>query len=41
MIEKLARGFGEVVEGKKSWRIFLGGLLDGGGDLGGGSSRRR
>lgn len=47
MVEKLVTGFGEVVEGRKSWKDLLRGVLDGGStsDLGGGgggsSSRRR
>lgn len=39
MVEKLIGGFGEVVEGRKTWRELLGGLMEGG-ELGGGGRRR-
>ncbi|CZS92093.1 uncharacterized protein RCO7_00703 [Rhynchosporium graminicola] len=38
MVEKLATGFGEVVEGKKSWKDLLRGFVAEGGDLGRGAS---
>jgi len=45
MVEKLIGGFEEVVEGRKSWKDLLAGLLDGvnasGSDLSAGSRRRR
>lgn len=43
MVEKLIGGFGDVVEGRKSWKDLLVGLLDGNGstsDLSAGGGRR-
>ena len=31
MVEKLVHDFGDVVDGRKSWKDLLGGLMDGGG----------
>lgn len=47
MVEKFVSGFGDVVEGRKSWKDLLRGVLDSTSDLGAGgggspgSSRRR
>lgn len=41
MVEKIVHDFGDVVDGKKSWKDLLGGLMEGGGlgaALSGGSS---
>lgn len=31
MIEKIMHDFGDVVDGRKSWKDLLGGLMEGGG----------
>jgi hypothetical protein len=42
MVEKLVTGIGDVVEGRKTWKDLLKGVLDSTSDLGSpGSSRRR
>jgi hypothetical protein len=38
MVERVVRDFGDVVDGRKSWRDLLGGLV---GDVGGGGSGSR
>jgi hypothetical protein len=40
MVEKIMHDFGDVVDGKKSWKDLLSGLVEGGGlgALGGGGS---
>lgn len=43
MVERIARDFGDVVDGRKSWRDLLGGLMEGVSGAGGedGGRRRR
>jgi hypothetical protein len=38
MVERVVRDFGDVVDGRKSWKDLLGGIM---GDVGGGGKRRR
>lgn len=40
MVEKIMHDFGDVVDGRKSWKDLIGGLVQGGalGGLGGGGS---